>query len=886
MLLVSAPAFAAALAACGFAPPAPANDPAAPVEEAAAPASAVGLDAVPEYAAIDRPSFGGIYPHLAFFNDENECGTGAVAPWAGRLWAVTYAPHKPRGSSDKLYEITPTLDQIVRSESVGGTPANRMIHRESGQLFIGPHAIRADGTIRTIPHTAMFGRPTGNARHLTDPVGKIYSASMEEALYEIDVDTLAVTPLFRDEADKTPGPRMDLPGYHGKGLYSGHGRVIYANNGEHGGLAQSVPTTPSGALATWDGARAGSDAWTLVRRNQFTEVTGPGGIFGNPNPAADPVWTIGWDDKSLILMVLNGDENRGAEWTTYRLPKGSHSYDGAHGWNTEWPRIREIGFNPPGPDGGGAADDLLMTMHGTFWRFPKSFRPGHAAGIRPRSNYLKVVGDFCRWGDRVVLGCDDAAASEFLNKRRAKGEIAGPQSQSNLWFVAPEQLDTFGPALGRGAVWKAEAVAADTPSDPFLFAGYDRRGVHLASDRPTTFTFEVDRDGDGVWTRLNMTANVTAPDGTGSDGVGSDAAGSDGVAVDGSTWHAFPADAAGEWIRVRLSEPATVTAAFYYADEDDRPTADALSTKDAALFAGLAKPGDEATVGGVIRARSGNKRTLHFAATDGTAPPRHYTLDAEATLAADDDPAALAFLQANAAIPDRTGVLTVDAASVLYVDDDGARYRLPKDDRFAAPGPLDVVGEGFGRLVREVATERDLMNCHGTFYELPARNAGGFAKLRPITTHRRRIHDFCSYRGLLVLSGIAPGAAGSNPRVIRSADGETALWVGALDEVWKMGKPVGRGGPWQQTAATADEPSDPYLMTGYDRKRLTLSADRPTKITVETDVAGDGSWRVYGAFEVTPDAPVEHAFPEAFGAYWVRVTADADVTATAQLAYD
>ncbi|HRQ87632.1 MAG TPA: hypothetical protein PLA50_02470, partial [Bacteroidia bacterium] len=51
-------------------------------------------------------SWSGIYPHLAFFNDEGECGTGAVVPWAGRLWAITYAPHKPTGSSDKLYEIS------------------------------------------------------------------------------------------------------------------------------------------------------------------------------------------------------------------------------------------------------------------------------------------------------------------------------------------------------------------------------------------------------------------------------------------------------------------------------------------------------------------------------------------------------------------------------------------------------------------------------------------------------------------------------------------------------------------------------------------------------------------------------------------------------------
>ncbi len=31
----------------------------------------------------------GVYPHLAMFNEEGECGTGAVVPWAGRLWAVS-----------------------------------------------------------------------------------------------------------------------------------------------------------------------------------------------------------------------------------------------------------------------------------------------------------------------------------------------------------------------------------------------------------------------------------------------------------------------------------------------------------------------------------------------------------------------------------------------------------------------------------------------------------------------------------------------------------------------------------------------------------------------------------------------------------------------------
>ena len=287
-----------------------------------------------------------------------------------------------------------------------------------------------------------------NARHLADPANKVYFATMEDGLYEVDVRTLAVKGLIK-EIKNVPKPGQTaevspatitstLPGYHGKGLYSGQGLVVLANNGEQSAKALVDPTIVSGALGSFNG----EGNWSLIRRNQFTEVTGPGGLSGNADPAKDPIWTIGWDYRSLILMVM-GD----GKWTSFRLPKGSHSYDGAHGWNTEWPRIRDIGEE----------GSRLMTMHGLFWKFPADFPPKHSAGIAPRSSYLKVIGDFARWQDRLVFGCDDTAKSEFLNKRPAKGTLAGPgQSQSNLWFTSLDKPDKLGPALGRGSVWVDE----------------------------------------------------------------------------------------------------------------------------------------------------------------------------------------------------------------------------------------------------------------------------------------------------------------------------------------------------------------------------------------------------------------------------------------------
>jgi len=37
----------------------------------------------------------------------------------------------------------------------------------------------------------------------------------------------------------------------------------------------------------------------------------------------------------------------------------------------------------------------------------------------------------------------------------------------------------------------------------------------------------------------------------------------------------------------------------------------------------------------------------------------------------------------------------------------------------------------------------------------------------------------------------------SNDRVIRSDDGKAAVWAGVIDDLWKLGKPHGSGGPWK-----------------------------------------------------------------------------------------
>jgi hypothetical protein len=811
---------------------------------AVATCAAMLMGAARPCAAAEPLAFSGIYPHLAYVNDEGECGTGAVVPWADRLWVITYAPHKPEGSSDKLYEISPDLRAAVRPESIGGTPANRMIHRESGQLFIGPYAIDEARHVRAIPYASMFGRPTGNARHLFDPAGKIYYATMEEGFYEVDVKTLAVTELFADEAGRSGGQKADLPGYHGKGLYSGQGVLVYANNGDHAREALSDPRVPSGVLAEWDGK---AERWTIVRRNQFTEVTGPGGILGNSRPETDPIWSVGWDARSVLLMLRDG-----GRWQAFRLPKATHTYDGAHGWNTEWPRIRDIG-----PEG---RPDLLMNMHGMFYSFPIDFRASDTSGIRPRSSYLKVVGDFCRWNDRVVFGCDDAAKSEFLNKRKAKGAIAAAgHSQSNLWFVDPEQLDDLGPTLASGGVWVRDPVKAGQPSDPFLFAGWKLRALHLVNGAPLPLDLSIEvNDGKGAWRKLR---DISVP------------------AAD-VAWLEFPAAEKGEWIRlVPARDSEQVTAWFTLGNPERR------SRQSDGRFAGLAPISSAACSGGLVRARGDSRRTLQLAAMDvkgdEATDAGYYELDATMRLRAVEDAEARAWMKKSVAIP--RDVIAVDAASVLVVDDRQRRWRLPK----GASAFDEPTARGLMRIDREVATERDLLSCHGTFYELPAENADGFAKLRPISSHNFHIMDYCSYRGLLILTGVATNGTG-NPHIVRSDDGNAAVWAGALDDLWKLGKPSGQGGPWKNTSVVVGKPSDPYLFWGYDRRSLTLTneGNEPAAFRVEVDLNGEALWVPYKTFAVPAGQSVKHDFPAALQARWLRVTSDRDVVATAWLIYE
>jgi hypothetical protein len=445
----------------------------------------------------------GVFPHLAVMAEHmprSEAGIGALMPWAERLWFITYPSNRRSGLGTGLYSIDAQMRMTKHPESVVGTYANRIIHTATNQLIMGPHLIDVEGRIRTIeplvPH-----RLTATMKHLEDPANKVYFLTMEALFFEVDLRTLEVRQLY--DLIQELGLQGIEP--HFKDAYTGHGRVVVANNTYSGVDYDDTPI--KGRLAEWDGQK-----WTVLETCQFNAVTGRTSI-------GDAMFAMGADNASAILKVfLNG------AWRTYRLPKGTHTQD--HSWTTEWPRIREV-----------ESERWLMNASGMFYELPAMQDAGHVWGIRPICTHLRIIGDFTSWRGMLVLAGDQTTPVGDANP------FVG-QPQANLWFGKTDDLWQFGKPTGWGGPWRNRPVKAGEPSDPFLMTGFEHKGVHLRHDsaKAVAFTVEVDFWGDESWSTY---AELTVP-------------------PHGYVHHAFPEGFGAHWVRFVADRDCTASACLHY----------------------------------------------------------------------------------------------------------------------------------------------------------------------------------------------------------------------------------------------------------------------------------------------------------------------------------
>ncbi|MFE9043429.1 hypothetical protein ACFYOG_21325 [Streptomyces sp. NPDC007818] len=230
-----------------------------------------------------------------------------------------------------------------------------------------------------------------------------------------------------------------------------------------------------------------------------------------------------------------------------------------------------------------------------------------------------------------------------------------------------------------------------------------------------------------------------------------------------------------------------------------------------------------------------------------------------------------------------TGWDQASAILQVFTEEDGrwTRYRLPK-----ASHCFDHKWQTEWPRIREVEHERLLMDHHGMFYELsPWAYGGRVWGVRPISTHLWVLGDFCSWRGMFVAGADnASPSHGLNPY---TAEPQSNMWFGKTDDLWNFGKPSGWGGPWWETEVEAGVPSDPFLMTGFDKKCVHLEnlGGEDATFTVEVDVHGHGRFGSVVRVAVPAGQLRTHVFPSGFSAHWVRIVSDRDTTASAQLFY-
>jgi hypothetical protein len=367
------------------------------------------------------------------------------------------------------------------------------VHTASNQVFIGPYCIDMKGNWRVID-ALLDHRLTATMTHLTDPAGRVYMLTMEGLLFETDAATLKCT-LVADIV-KQFGIR-NRP--HFKGGFTGQGRVVVANNGFYDYGEQQA------GLFEWDGR-----AWRAISRKPHMDCAGRANM-GNV------VFCTGWDEASVLLWALV----EGA-WKRYRLPRASHAF--MHGWQTEWMRIREV-----------ETERFMMDIHGGFYELQPIAFGGPIWGVKPVCQHLRVIPDYCSFRGMLALAGNE-------NTPNAENNPVGGQPQSGIWFGKTDDLWKWGKPQGWGGPWRKTAVKKGQAADPFLMTGFDKKVLHVKTDKPAEFDIEIDFLGDGSWERYERFATPAS----------------------GYAFHAFPAGFSAHWVRLTAGTDCTVSAEFMY----------------------------------------------------------------------------------------------------------------------------------------------------------------------------------------------------------------------------------------------------------------------------------------------------------------------------------
>ncbi len=387
--------------------------------------------------------------------ERTECGIGALMPWADGLYAITYNSHKKAtGTGLGLYRMDENL-KLEKLHLHNGTHANRLVHHESNQCFIGPYVIDSGGQWKFI-EAFEDHRLTSTMRHLTDPANRVYFQTMEGLLFEMDVRSVKPKLLFDLTKEMNISQRP-----HFKGGYTAQNRVVVTNNGFYAYGDENA------GLFEWDGGKS----WRRLSNKPHMDVAARQNM-GNV------LFSTGWDESSVVLDALVD-----GKWQKYRLPKASHAMEQA--WQTEWMRIREV-----------ETEHFMMDIQGMFYELQPLAFEGRVWGVKPVCQHLRVIPDYCSFRGLLALGGNETTPNDDNNA------VVG-QPQSGVWFGKTDDLWSWGKPKGWGGPWRNASVQAGTPSDPFLFTGFEHKALHLLADHSVEIEIQIDFLGNGTWVKFD-----------------------------------------------------------------------------------------------------------------------------------------------------------------------------------------------------------------------------------------------------------------------------------------------------------------------------------------------------------------------------------------------
>jgi hypothetical protein len=187
-------------------------------------------------------------------------------------------------------------------------------------------------------------------------------------------------------------------------------------------------------------------------------------------------------------------------------------------------RIREV-----------ETEHYMMDIQGMFYELQPLAFEDHIWGVKPVCQHLRMIPDYCSFRGLLALGGNETSPNGDNNA------VAG-QPQSGIWFGKTDDLWSWGKPQGWGGPWRKDTVKAGEPSDPFLFTDFDKKMLHLISDKAGTVEIQIDFLGNGTWAKYET------------------------VKLAAGEYHAhiFPTGFSAQWARLIPSVSATMTAEFMF----------------------------------------------------------------------------------------------------------------------------------------------------------------------------------------------------------------------------------------------------------------------------------------------------------------------------------